>query len=76
MMSLNSHQVRTFFIHFSFSELREKIIETKNKIKKSCYLMIFEEDLRARKQEAEKKRTRKSGTELHNPKQIGVQRIC
>ena len=38
--------------------------------------MIFEEDLRARKQEAEKKRTRKSGTELHNPKQIGVQRIC
>ena len=38
--------------------------------------MIFEEDLRARKQEAEKKRTRKSRTELHNPKQIGVQRIC
>ena len=29
--------------------------------------MIFEEDLRARKQEAEKKRTRKSETELHNP---------
>ena len=39
--------------------------ETKNK--NNCYLMIFEEDLRARKQEAEKKRTRKSETELHNP---------